>query len=79
NNALRHAAPSSIVLRLSATDQMVHLEVVDDGVGIDTRSLDKPGFGLLSMHHRVTSLQGKLEIARAEPGTRIKVTVPQSA
>ncbi|MGA0026552.1 MAG: PAS domain-containing protein [Steroidobacteraceae bacterium] len=79
NNALRHAAPSSIVLRLSATDQMVHLEVVDDGVGIDTRSLDKPGFGLLSMHHRVTGLQGKLEIARAEPGTRIKVTVPQSA
>lgn len=77
NNALRHAAPASIVMRLSANPEVIQLEVQDDGRGIEPGTLDKPGFGLLSMRHRVAALQGRLEITRTEPGTRVRVTVPQ--
>ena len=78
NNALRHAAPTSVVLRLSATAETVELEILDDGRGIDPGSLEKPGFGLLSMRHRVGGLQGRLEITRKDRGTRVRVTVPHS-
>ncbi len=77
NNALRHAAPSSVVLRLSATPEKVQLEIRDNGTGISAKSLDKPGFGLLSMRHRVSAMQGQLEILQEKPGTRVRVTVSQ--
>jgi signal transduction histidine kinase len=79
NNALKHAAARSVVVRLRGEDECVTLEVADDGRGSALLNSDvKGGLGLTSMKERVAQLQGTLTIASApSAGTRISVEVPR--
>jgi signal transduction histidine kinase len=77
-NALRHAQPSQIVVRIGNTDGGLQLDVVDDGVGFDP---NEPGLrsrrlGLTSMEERAQRIGGRLEIrsARGE-GTTVHLDV----
>jgi signal transduction histidine kinase len=68
-NALRHAQPSRIVVRLGNPDGRLRLDVVDDGIGFDP---DEPGLrsrrlGLTSMEERAQRIGGRLDI-RSSPG-----------
>ena len=80
NNALKHAAARSIVVRLRGDDDCVTLEVADDGRGSALLSEDvKGGLGLTSMRERVTQLHGTLAIDSAPgQGTRVAVEVPRA-
>ena len=79
-NALKHAAPGKIDIRLKFSDAAVELSVKDDGRGFDR--LSAPGqydghFGLQGMHERVKRLAGWLAInSSSGQGTRITVRVP---
>lgn len=80
-NVRRHAHARHVQLVLgtesAAADReaSVHLEVVDDGRGIDPAVTE--GFGLRGMRERVTSGGGRLAVnPRAEGGTRVRVTLP---
>ena len=79
NNALKHAAARSVVVRLRGEDECVTLEVADDGRGSALLNTDvKGGLGLTSMRERVAQLQGTLTIDSAPgAGTRITVEVPR--
>ncbi len=79
NNALKHAAARSVVVRLRGEDDCVTLEVVDDGRGSALRPTEmKGGLGLTSMKERVAKLQGALTIDSAPgKGTRVAVEVPR--
>ena len=79
NNALKHAAARSVVVRLRGEDECVTLEVADDGRGSALLKTDvKGGLGLTSMKERVAQLQGTLTIDSAPgAGTRISVEVPR--
>jgi signal transduction histidine kinase len=68
-NALRHAEPSRILVRIGQTDGRLQLDVVDDGVGFDPHEpgLRSRRLGLTSMEERAQRIGGRLDI-RSAPG-----------
>lgn len=81
-NVERHASASRVGLTVSYTDDVVILDLRDDGVGFDPDELPlRPGggggFGLSSMRHRVQRVAGELRVESAPGrGTAISATVP---
>ena len=77
NNALRHAAATSVAVRLKADGQGLELDVKDDGGGFDVAAAaDRGGLGLASMRERAEALGGRLEIvSHPGAGTTVKVRV----
>ncbi|MEO8616746.1 MAG: histidine kinase [Luteolibacter sp.] len=76
-NAVRHAAPQRILVRLRFGDGWVTLVVKDDGRGFDVADRLGKGYGLTGMRERVESLGGSLSIdSRGTEGTEVSVTFP---
>jgi signal transduction histidine kinase len=73
-NVATHARATRVGLTLSYMEDLVTLDVRDDGVGFTTAA---GGFGLAGMRQRVQRLGGRLDI-ESEPGegTAISATVP---
>lgn len=73
-NVTRHAAAKSCAVRLWVDDDL-HIEVVDDGVGLP--AVTGGGVGLSSMRERATELGGECLIeAEHGGGTRVFATLP---
>jgi signal transduction histidine kinase/ActR/RegA family two-component response regulator len=77
NNALKHAAATSVTVRIDVRDECVTLEIADDGVGFDAKAVEAGGgIGLSSMRERAERLGGSLEVISAPgTGTRVEVSV----
>ena len=76
-NAVRHAHPRRIELRLRFGDGWVTLAVKDDGRGFDVADRVGKGYGLTGMHERVDALGGSLSIdSHPDEGTEVSVTLP---
>jgi signal transduction histidine kinase len=75
NNALNHAAPTAVTVRVERDGARVILEVADNGRGFDLSAPDDSGgMGLISMRERVEKLGGTLTITSAqEEGTTVHV------
>ena len=78
-NAVRHAAPATVEVRLWTTPSDVTLEVVDDGRGFDVDEAERrrPGMGLFTMRERVSLVNGAFAMD-SRPGRGTKVTVTLS-
>jgi signal transduction histidine kinase len=80
-NVARHAAAGRVALTLSYMEDMVTLDVRDDGAGFDPSAARDPGpeggYGLSAMRERVVRIAGTLEV-ESEPGggTAISACVP---
>ncbi|MGV9305608.1 sensor histidine kinase [Nonomuraea sp. NPDC004354] len=77
-NVAKHARATRVGITLSYMEDLVTLDVRDDGAGFDPeRVADGGGFGLTSMRRRVSRLAGTLEI-ESEPGggTAVSASVP---
>jgi signal transduction histidine kinase len=77
-NALRHSEASRVVVRLSADDGRLALDVVDNGIGFDPQSVELRArrLGLTSMEERAERIGGRLEIRSAEgEGTTVHLDV----
>ncbi|MEU8781752.1 sensor histidine kinase [Streptomyces sp. NPDC048637] len=81
-NVAKHARASRVGLTLSYMEDLVTLDVRDDGVGFDPNAKrvhgsTNGGFGLVGMRQRVQRLAGQLAI-ESEPGggTAISAAVP---
>jgi PAS domain S-box-containing protein len=75
-NIAKHAAASRVVVVLSRGNDMIRLNIEDNGRGMD---VDKPsrGLGLMGMRERIEALHGSMSIASViGHGTAINVTVP---
>ncbi|TYB54748.1 sensor histidine kinase [Nonomuraea sp. PA05] len=73
-NAAKHANASRVGLTLSYMEDLVTLDVRDDGIGFDPRLT---AFGLTAMRKRVDRLAGTLEIeSEAGAGTAISASLP---
>lgn len=73
NNAIKHASPTLISIKLRNTEEKLFLGIEDDGEGYDVANVS-PGLGLRNMHSRVEAIGGILEIdSTAGQGTRIKI------
>ena len=77
-NVTRHSGASTARVRLDTGDNVVSLDISDDGVGFDPDDSHlRQGLGLLSMQERLRLVGGHVSIARLKPnGTRVVVSVP---
>ncbi|HLH56145.1 MAG TPA: ATP-binding protein [Verrucomicrobiae bacterium] len=78
-NAVKHASPGRIAIKLNVSPERIVLEVQDDGRGMaSTRLKDSRGMGLHIMAYRARSIGGTFVAAPASPGgTLISCCVPR--
>jgi signal transduction histidine kinase len=72
-NVVKHAQAGSAAVSARLQDDVLHIEVRDDGIG----GADPDGPGLVGMNDRVTALGGQLSVeSPASGGTRVAATLP---
>ncbi|MDB6174308.1 MAG: two component regulator propeller/histidine kinase domain protein [Chthoniobacteraceae bacterium] len=77
NNALRHAAPTEVRLRLAVEGGQLILHVEDNGRGFLPGTEDSDGNGLGNLRRRLAECAGTCEIVSAPgQGTRILFSIP---
>jgi PAS domain S-box-containing protein len=78
NNALKHGQSEIVHAALYGTAAGIQLDVVDGGAGFDVAAaMHNGGLGLISMHERVSLLNGQLQVeSRHGSGTRVHATFP---
>jgi signal transduction histidine kinase len=81
SNIRKHSEATLVVIRLSAGEDDVSLEVEDNGRGFDTASVANDvvsrHFGLMTMRERAASLGGELHIESViDGGTRLSALIP---
>jgi ligand-binding sensor domain-containing protein/signal transduction histidine kinase len=77
SNAVRHAAPTGVQLRLSFGARELKMQVDDDGCGFDPSSPANGHYGIIGMRERIEHLGGRFML-RSGPGegTHLAVAVP---
>jgi signal transduction histidine kinase len=81
-NVVHHAAANGVTVRIAALPGMLHVEIVDDGVGFDpaaiaSRARTGESVGLMGMRERATLAGGTLTVASAPGmGTRVTAELP---
>jgi signal transduction histidine kinase len=77
NNALKHAAATTISVGITADEQHITIDIRDDGKGLDLSTASgEGGIGLSSMRERAEKLGSTLSITSVPgQGTTVKVTV----
>jgi signal transduction histidine kinase len=80
NNALKHARPDRIILRLTRSARGIQLSILDNGIGISQRKdVSQAGLGIRIMSYRAESIGGTLQVYRqASGGTAVVCTLPES-
>lgn len=75
-NILRHAKATEAIVQLIYEADSIYLQIKDNGVGFELRSLSNQSFGLIGMQERCDRMGGNLVINSAsDRGTEIIVTV----
>ncbi|RFU63957.1 sensor histidine kinase [Peribacillus glennii] len=76
-NALKHASPRHIMVKLSMTKEMISVSIKDDGKGFDSTQQKQGSFGLMGMKERVELLEGEMSIdSHPGTGTLVFIQVP---
>jgi signal transduction histidine kinase len=70
-NALKHAQPNSVIMRLAPEGDLVRLTITDDGTGIQIPASGCRGMGLHIMNYRARALGGTLVAERGRKGGTI--------
>jgi signal transduction histidine kinase len=77
-NIAKHAACSQVMIDLSDAEDVLTLEVRDNGKGISATELSKPkAFGIRGLHERAKTAGGWLDVStHSDTGTSIILSVP---
>ena len=76
-NVARHSGAHSTAVTLSYMEDLIVLDVQDDGKGFVLTDGGRTGYGLHGMRERVEGLQGSLQIESVPgEGTTISLTLP---
>lgn len=68
NNAVRHARATEVSLRLAVADNVMVIEVADNGCGFNPGAVGEAGNGLRNMAARMQEIGGRFEV-RSTPGS----------
>jgi two-component system sensor histidine kinase UhpB len=78
SNVMKHskAASARVDLVLSAEENLLHIEVADDGIGFDPASASE-GIGIIGMRERAYALHGTIDV-KSKPGrgTVVAISLP---
>lgn len=78
-NIAKHAGATSVSVDLHQTDDVLSLEIDDNGRGLDAGALRKPdSLGLRGMAERVRAVKGELDISSVPGRTTLMLWVPLS-
>ena len=77
-NAVRHAAASEIAITVTNDDELLTIDITDDGKGMEVQDFHSDvDFGLLGMRERAHSLGGEFKLTSAlGEGVSIHITLP---
>lgn len=76
-NAVKHAEPSIIKVRLEVMQELVVISIIDDGKGFDVTVKKENSFGIIGMRERVEMLDGTIAFhSEIGKGTRVLIKVP---
>ncbi|MCY1077712.1 sensor histidine kinase [Archangium lansingense] len=79
SNAVKHAEPKQVQVKLDYDLDRVHLIVRDDGKGFDLKQTPRGHYGLLNMRERAMKIGGTLIVDSAPGnGTRVSFSLPTS-
>ncbi|WPB81742.1 sensor histidine kinase [Archangium violaceum] len=79
SNAVKHAQPRQVQVKLDYDLDKVHLSVRDDGKGFEPKQTPRGHYGLLNMRERAMKLGGTLIVDSAPGnGTRVSFSLPSS-
>jgi signal transduction histidine kinase len=79
NNIAKYAKARAVIVQLVRERDMLALEIIDDGIGIDDDAVSKPkSHGLLGMRERALLLGGSLKVKRGigGRGTCVEAVIP---
>jgi signal transduction histidine kinase len=78
HNVAKHAHARNVTVQVERADELVHVSVEDDGVGIQARSGSRDqSFGLAGIKERISMLGGISRVISTKgEGTRIEISVP---
>lgn len=83
SNAVRHASPNRVLIRIGEVEEAVTLTVEDDGHGFDVDQViqtDDGGLGLFGMQERAAYVGGQVSIdSTPGEGTQVRATIPTAA
>ena len=75
-NAVRHAKPTLVMLRVAYREDSLCLEIEDDGIGF-VQGGSQLGFGIRGMRRRAQSISATIQIQSTPgTGTRVKIEAP---
>ncbi|MBN7810034.1 sensor histidine kinase [Algoriphagus sp. H41] len=78
NNAIKHAQPDRIAIRISKNGRARHIEIEDNGQGFDT-SKQSNGSGMYNLSKRMETIGGKFSLSSAVgKGTLVNLELPFS-
>lgn len=77
HNALKHAQPRTIQVKVEILSEQVYVIVKDDGSGFDVNVQKSGSYGMMGMRERVEILDGLLSIhSKQGAGTVISIKIP---
>ena len=80
NNAVRHATPRIIRLKIHVQDGWLEVAVADDGHGFEVEKAKEGGHGLSNLVRRMELIKGRAEIrSEAGKGTTVTLSMPLAA
>lgn len=79
NNAVKHSGASEIGISLVLKEQVLKVEVTDNGCGFSPRltsEKSKTSYGLIGLRERALAVGGTIEIVSGKAGTKIRAELP---
>lgn len=81
NNVIKHSSASESTIQIIKHDESLGIVIEDNGVGfntdVDNKRTKPKGIGLISMHERVNSFNGFINInSEVNKGTEILIEIP---
>jgi signal transduction histidine kinase len=77
HNVVKHAEATEAEIIVTYNDQIVSVDIRDNGVGIHSGERNRFGNGIIQMEKRMHSIGGRFEIENNH-GTRIKLSLTVS-
>jgi signal transduction histidine kinase len=75
-NAMQHSSATEIKVSATQKNDLMVIQIEDNGTGFDTQKASLSGYGLNSMRSRANLIEAELSVVSSGAGTRIKMQLP---